>query len=179
MKTRTKSLVESMLRSRRRFPMSIDRWDPFREAISLRDAMNSLLQDSYVRPGGVPAQGGVSALALDVGETENEFVIKAALPGVKPEDVQITVHGDTLTIRGESKMEEEKKNEHWHLRERRHGVFQRSLSLSAPVDSDKAKAEFEHGVLTLTLPKSEAAKPRQIKVGNSTQGQVAQDKVKK
>jgi HSP20 family protein len=156
--------------------MSIDRWDPFREAISLRDAMNSLLQDSFVRPGGVPAQSGVSALALDVGETENEFVIKAALPGVKPEDVQITVHGDTLNIRGESKIEEEKKNEHWHLRERRHGVFQRSLSLSAPVDSDKARAEFEHGVLTLTLPKSEAAKPRQIKVGNSTQGSVAQQK---
>jgi len=81
--------------------MSIDRWDPFREAISLRDAMNSLLQDSFVRPGGVPAQNSVSALPLDVGETENDFVIKAALPGVKPEDVQVTVHGDTLTIRGE------------------------------------------------------------------------------
>jgi HSP20 family protein len=159
--------------------MSIYRWDPFREAISLRDAMNSLFQDSFVRPGGAPAQNGVSALALDVGETENDFVIKAALPGVKPEDVQVTVHGDTLTIRGESKVEEEKKGEHWHFRERRHGDFQRSLSLSAPVDSDKAQAEFEHGVLTLTLPKSEAAKPRQIKVGSATHGQVAQEKVKK
>lgn len=159
--------------------MSIDRWDPFREAISLRDAMNSLFQDSFVRPGGVPAQNGVSALALDVGETENDFVVKAALPGVKPDDVQITVHGDTLTIRGESKVEEEKKGEHWHFRERRQGVFQRSLTLSAPVDSDKAQAEFEHGVLTLTLPKSESAKPRQIKVGSATPGQVAQEKVKK
>jgi HSP20 family protein len=159
--------------------MSIERWDPFHEAISLRDAMNSLFQDSFVRPGVVPAQHGLSALPLDVGETENDFVIKAALPGVKPEDVQITVHGDTLTIRGESKVEEEKKGEHWHLRERRSGVFQRSLSLSTPVDSDKAQAEFENGVLTLTLPKSEAAKPRQIKVGCAAQGQVAQDKVKK
>ena len=105
--------------------MSIERWDPFREAISLRDAMNSLFQDSYVRPGGVPAQNGVSALALDVGETENEFVIKAALPGVKPDEVQITVHGETVSIRGESKAEEETKDEHWHFRERRHGVFQR------------------------------------------------------
>jgi len=159
--------------------MSIERWDPFHEAISLRDAMNLLFQDSFVRPGGVPAQSGLAALPLDVSETENEFVVKASMSGIKPDDVQITVHGDTLTIRGESKVEEEKKGEHWHIRERRFGVFQRSLSLSAPVDSDKAQAEFEHGVLTLTLPKSEAAKPRQIKVGGATQGEVAQEKVKK
>ena len=150
--------------------MSIERWDSFREAISLRDAMNSLLQDSFVRPGGMPVQHGLSALPLDVCETENEFVIKAPLPGVRPDDVQITVHGDTLTIRGESKVEEEKKGEHWHLRERRSGVFQRSLSLSAPVDSDKARADFEHGVLMLRLPKSESAKPRQIKVGGADPG---------
>jgi len=159
--------------------MAIERWDPFREVISLREAMNSLLQESFVRPGGILAQEGLSALPLDVSETENEFVVKASLPGIKPDDVQITVHGDTLTIRGESKVEEEKKGEHWHIRERRSGVFQRSLSLSAPVDSDKAQAEFEHGVLTLTLPKSEAAKPRQIKVSGATQGQVAEEKVKK
>jgi len=159
--------------------MAIDLWDPFREAVSLREAMNSLLQDSFVRPGGVPAQSGLTALPLDVSETENEFVVKASLPGIKPDDVHITVHGDTLTIRGESKVEEEKKGEHWHLRERRSGVFQRSLSLSAPVDSDKAQAEFEHGVLTLTLPKAESAKPRQIKVGGAAQGQVGQEKVKK
>jgi HSP20 family protein len=159
--------------------MAIERWDAFREAVSLRDAMNSLLQDSFVRPGGMPAQSGLSALPLDVCETENEFVIKAALPGVKPDDVQITIHGDTLTIRGESKAEEEKKGEHWHLRERRFGVFQRSLSLSAPVNSDKAQADFEHGVLTLTLPKSESAKPRQIKVKDASQGQVAHEKGQK
>jgi len=159
--------------------MAIDLWDPFREAVSLREAMNSLLQDSFVRPGGVPAQSGLTALPLDVSETENEFVVKASLPGIKPDDVHITVHGDTLTIRGESKVEEEKKGEHWHIRERRSGVFQRSLSLSAPVDSDKAQADFEHGVLTLTLPKSESAKPRQIKVGVAAQGQAAQQKGQK
>jgi len=124
------------------------------------------------------ALGGLTDFPLDVSETENEFVVKASLPGIKPDDVQITVHGDTLTIRGESKVEEEEKGVHWHTRERRSGVFQWSLSLSAPVDSDKAQAAFEHGVLTITLPKSEAAKPRQIKIG-AAQGQVAQDKVKK
>jgi HSP20 family protein len=79
-----------------------------------------------------------------------------------------------LTIRAESKAEEEKKGEHWHLRERRYGTFQRSVSLATPVDSDKAQASFEHGILTLTLPKSEQAKPRQIRVNGASQGQQGQ-----
>ena len=145
--------------------MAIERWDPFREAVSLGDAMNALFRESFIRPSSLPAQSGAGLLPLDVSESENEFVVKASLPGVKPEDVQITVHGDTLTIQGESRGEEEKKGERWHLRERRLGQFQRSLSLATPVDSDKAQATFEHGVLTLTLPKSEQARPRQIRIG--------------
>jgi HSP20 family protein len=147
--------------------MALDRWDPFREAVSLRDAMNALVQDSFVRPSGQLAQGGVVALPLDVSENENEFVVKASLPGVKPEDVQITVHGETLTIQGRSQSEEEKKDERWHVRERRAGSFQRSITLPVAVDSDKAQATFDHAVLTLTLPKSEQAKPRQIKIGGA------------
>jgi HSP20 family protein len=147
--------------------MAIERWDPFREMISLRDAMNSLFQESFVRPGGALAASGATALPLDVSETENEFVIKASLPGVKPEDVHITVHGDTLSIRGESKAEDEKKGQNWLVRERRLGAFQRSVALHAPVNSDKAHAQYDHGVLTLTLPKAEEAKPRQIKIGGS------------
>jgi HSP20 family protein len=144
--------------------MSIERWEPFREMVSLRDAMNSLLQESFVRPGTASGAGGLATLPLDVRETETEFVVKGSLPGIKPEDVQITVHGDTVTIRGETKAEEEKKGQTWHLRERRHGTFQRSVSLATPIDSDKAHAKFEHGVLTLTVPKSEKARPKQIKV---------------
>lgn len=155
--------------------MAIERWDPLREAVSLREAMNSLLQESFVRPGGMASQASYAALPLDIRETENDFVVTASLPGVKPEDVEITVQGDTLTVRGESRAEEDKKGEHWHLRERRFGTFQRSVSLATPVDSEKAQASFEHGVLTLTLPKSDAAKPRQIKIGGSTQGRVGQD----
>lgn len=154
--------------------MAIERWDPIRETISLRDAMNSLLQESFVRPGGM-GQVSQATLPLDVTETENEFVVKASLPGVKPEDVQITVHGDTLTIRGESKAEEEKEGEHWHLRERRFGSFQRSVTLATPVDSDKTEARYEHGVLTLTLPKAEGAKPRQIKINVPSQARIGRD----
>jgi len=146
--------------------MAIERWDPFREMVSLRDAMNTLLQESFVRPGGAGSPGGAVSLPLDVSETENEFVIHASLPGIKPDDIQITIHGDTLTIRGESKAEEEKKGQTWHLRERRTGSFTRSVSLGIPIDADRAQTKFDHGVLTLTLPKAEAAKPKQIRIGD-------------
>jgi HSP20 family protein len=141
--------------------MNLERWDPFRDVVSLRDAMNSLLQESFVRPNGGP---GTLALPLDVVESEQDFVVKASLPGVKPDDVQISIHGDMLTIRGETKAEQEKKGDTWHVRERRHGSFQRSVGLSAPVNTEKAVAKFDNGVLTLTLPKSEEAKPKQIRI---------------
>jgi HSP20 family protein len=146
--------------------MATERWDPFRDMISLRDAMNTLLQESFVRPGA--GATGVGTLPLDVSENENEFVIRASLPGVKPEDVQVTVHGDVLMIRAEAKAEEEKAGDTWHLRERRFGTVQRSVALSAPVDSDRADARFEHGVLTLALPKAEQARPKQIRIGGGT-----------
>ena len=146
--------------------MTIERWEPFREMISLREAMNSLLAESFVRPGGAPAHEplGAAPLPLDVSETESDFVIKASLPGIKPEDVKITIHGETLTIRGESRMEEEQKGTHWHLRERRVSSLARSLSLRAPINADAAIAHFDHGVLTLTLPKTAEAKPKVISV---------------
>jgi HSP20 family protein len=159
--------------------MAIQRWDPFTEMISLRDAMDSLLQESFIRPGNALADGGRAAgFPLDVRETADEFVVTASLPGIRPEDVQITAHGDTLTISGETKAEQEKKGEHWHLRERRFGSFRRSLTLSTPIDADKAQSRFEHGVLTLTLPKSEQAKPKQIKVGNGSSKALAGEKSK-
>jgi len=138
--------------------------------VSLRDAMNSLLQDSFVRPISMLAEG-TAMLPLDISENENEFIVKASLPGVRPEDVQITAHGDTLTIRGEIKEEQEKKDEHYHLRERRFGQFQRTVSLSTPISAEKAQANFENGVLTLVLPKAEEAKPNQIKIDGKTEAQ--------
>lgn len=144
--------------------MAIQHWEPLREMVSLRDAMNSLLQESFVHPVGLMGNGA-ALLPLDIAETEDEFIVKASLPGVRPEDVHITAHGDTLTIRGEMKAEEEKKGEHYHLRELRQGHFQRTVTLSTPISADKAQAQFENGVLTLKLPKAEEAKPKEIKIG--------------
>ena len=146
--------------------MAFELWDPLREAVSLRDAVNTLLQESFVRPGTSQSSSASITLPLDVSENENDFVVKASLPGVKPESVQITIQGDALSIRAETQTNAEQKGERWHLRERRFGVFQRSLSLGTPVDSEKASADFEHGVLTLTLPKAESSKPRQIRIGS-------------
>jgi HSP20 family protein len=147
--------------------MTIERWNPFREMVSLQDAVHSLLQESLVQPKGARSEGGAAAftLPLDVTEAENDFVVMASLPGIKPEDVQTTVLGDTLTIRGESKTDAEQNGHNWLVRERLFGSFQRSVNLGTPINADKATAQFEHGVLTLTLPKSEQARPKQIKLG--------------
>jgi HSP20 family protein len=147
--------------------MTIERWDTSRDMVSLRDAVNFLFQESYVQPtSGARSERGAAtvALPLDVTEGENDFVVTASLPGINPEDVQTTVLGDTVMIKAESKTNAEKKGENWLMRERRTGSFQRSVSLGTPINSDKASAKFEHGVLTLTLPKSEQARPKQIKL---------------
>jgi HSP20 family protein len=146
--------------------MTIERWNPFSEMVSLRDAVNSLLQESVVPPSGARSERGVTTftLPLDITEAENDFVVTASMPGMKPEDVQTTVLGDTFTIRGESKVDEERKGQNWLVRERRAGSFQRSVNLGTPINADKASAQFENGVLTLTLPKSEQARPKQINI---------------
>lgn len=143
------------------------RRDPFREMMSLRDAMDRLFEESFVRPlGGWPLLGGESqALALDMYETDEDLVVEASLPGFNPDEVDISVVGNTLTVKGEHVEEAEKEEKgKYHFRERRYGAFQRSVSLPVEVNSDKADASFENGVLKLTLPKVEEAKPKRIQV---------------
>jgi len=156
--------------------MSMERWEPLRDMMSLRDAMERLIQESFLRPAGsiLPAMRG--AMPLDVVERGDAFEIRASLPGIKPEDVQITVQGDVLTIRGATTSEQERKDdrdddENWILRERRSGSFYRSLTLPAPLDADRATARFEQGVLVLEIPKAETAKARQIPVSGAQKGQ--------
>jgi HSP20 family protein len=144
---------------------SLMRWDPFRDTLSLRNAMDRLFEDSFVTPNfGWIAPTSAAGMALDVYETKDQVVIKAALPGVKPEETEVTITGDTLTIRGESKEEKEVKEENYIRKERHFGSFARSVTLPAGLEADKAEATFENGVLTLKIPKSEQVKPKSIKV---------------
>jgi len=141
------------------------RWEPFRDLISLREAMDRLFEESFVRPGGARLMPvGMETLTVDVYETDDAVVVQSAVPGVEPEDLDISITSDTLTIKGETKAEEEVKEENYIRRERRYGSFCRSLTIPLPVVADKAEAEFENGVLTLTLPKAEEVKPKAIKV---------------
>ena len=144
--------------------MSIIRWDPFRDVVSLRDAMNRLFEESFIRPAGWPATDG-GYVAVDVMETKDDVIVKASVPGIKPEDIDISVTGDLLTIKGEFKAEQQKGDGANIIRqELRHGSFERTMTLPTQVVADKAKADFEHGMLTLTLPKAEDVKPKTIKV---------------
>lgn len=151
--------------------MSLSRWDPFREMLSLREAMNQLLESSFVRPGGgAQGAGQAQGLPLDVHEQGDNYVVTAALPGVKPEDIHIDVLGDTLTIRAETSQENERNQGGYLLRERRRGAIQRAITLPTALDADNVNADYEHGILTITLPKSPASTPRRIAV-RSGQGQ--------
>jgi len=145
--------------------MAMLRWEPFREMVSLRDAIDRLFEDSFVRPWRFwPDHLGRGEFPIDMYQTANEVVVKAALPGVKPEEVDISITGDTLTIRGERKEEQEARQEDYFYKECHYGSFSRSITIPVQVRSDKAEAVFENGILTLTLPKAEEVKPKQIKV---------------
>jgi HSP20 family protein len=144
---------------------SLIRWDPFREAMSLRNAIDRLFEESFVSPRfGWWAPLGAADLAIDMYETKDEVVVKAAMPGIKPEQTEVTITGNTLTIRGEAKEEKEVKEENYICRERRMGTFSRSIALPDGLKADKAEATFENGVLTLKIPKAEEAKPKTIKI---------------
>jgi len=141
---------------------SIVRWDPFREMMSLRNVMDRLVDDAFVRP--TSGLGMLHSPAVDMLENEDEVVVKASLPGVRSDDINISVTGDALTIRGEMKSEREEEKDNYIFRERRSGSFSRSLALPTSVIAEKAKAEFENGILTLSLPKAEEVKPKTITV---------------
>jgi HSP20 family protein len=141
------------------------RWEPAREMMTLRDAMDRLFDDAFTRPLRLN-DGNWSMPAVDMYQTDNEVVVKAAIPGVKTDDVQINVTGEVLTIKGETKdkEKEEVKEKAYHLREQRWGMFERTIVLPTDVTADKAKAEFENGILTITLPKAEEVRPKTISI---------------
>lgn len=147
--------------------MTLQRWEPFSELRRMEEAMDRIW-GSFFRPSRVLRQWDEEwALPLDIYQTDDSIKVKASVPGVKPEDMEITIEGNTLTLKGESKSEEQFKDENVILQERRYGRFYRSVVLPTGLDTDKAVANYENGVLTLSIPKREEAKPKSIKVSVS------------
>lgn len=153
--------------------MSLIRWNPVHELdrwpsdfVGIQRDINRLF-DNFFRTG-LPVEETMAtsyfAPAVDIAEQENEYVVKVELPGVAKEDVKISVESNTLTIKGEKKQEKEEKNKNFHRVERSYGSFQRSFTLPSTVKNDKIDALFNNGILTITMPKSEEAKPKQIEV---------------
>jgi len=131
----------------------------------MRQMLDRFFDDDFARfPALWERQPGAMSLALDVVEQEEAFIVKASIPGVPADDVEITLTDNVLTIKGEMKGDKEVKEANYHLRERRFGSFLRSVTLPTAVDADKIEAINENGVLTLTLPKAEAVKPKKIEV---------------
>lgn len=146
--------------------MALVRWtDPFREFSQLQDRLNRALADTYGRSDEGLLSSGSWLPPVDIYQTgEHQLVIKAELPDLTREDIDVTVDKGTLTIKGEKKVAADVKEEQFHRVERRYGTFSRSFSLPSTVDATRVSADYRHGVLTITLPMREESKPRQIKV---------------
>ncbi len=139
-------------------------YDPWTGMLSLREAMNRLLEESVVTTPAARGSLGGMQMPLDLYETPDALVARTSMPGVRPDDIDITVTGDQLTIRGELAEQAPGDEARYHQREHRYGSFARSLTLPVEVQPDKVEATFEHGVLTLTMPKAERMRPKQIKI---------------
>lgn len=142
------------------------RWDPFLDNFSLRKEIDRLFEDN-LGPITAPFSDRVAVdwvPAVDIAETEDALHVKAELPGLKQEDVDIHVQGDTLTIKGERKYEHEEKKKNYLRKETTYGSFQRAFSLGVPVKTDAVTATYKNGVLEITLPKVEEVKPKQVKI---------------
>lgn len=148
---------------------NIIRTDPFFELTSLRDRMNQLFNQPFDGFERVDFEQPLTSFGflppVDIAEDDHHIALKAEIPGVKVEDVHITLENNVLTIAGERKFKDEETKDDFHRIERRYGKFTRSFTLPAGVDSEKVKATFEDGVLNITLPKREEFKPKQITIG--------------
>jgi len=139
------------------------RWNPVREMMDLRREFDRLFENAL----DMPAFGGDTTswgLALDLIENDDVYVVKASVPGIDPEDLEITMSDNTLSIRGEFKKDEETQQEQYRLRERRYGSFARSVTLPTAVDREAINATYDDGILTLTVPKAEEVKPKRIAI---------------
>jgi HSP20 family protein len=141
---------------------NIVRYDPFREMLSLREATNRLFERSFVFPTWSITNANLAP--MDVVENEQGYQVKVQLPGVKPEDIELTVRQNTLTLKGQHSSTKGEKKENWVVKEIRSGSFGRSVTFDKPIDADKIDTSYENGVLTISVPYSEAGKPKKISV---------------
>jgi HSP20 family protein len=139
-------------------------WRPFRELERMRREMDRIWDSFFERRPARVEEAAEWFPTLDVSETKNDYVVKAELPGIDPKDIDISLTNDLLTIKGEKKQEKEEKEENYHVIERSYGSFTRSVRLPGQVQSDKINASFKNGVLRVTLPKTEEAKKKEIKI---------------
>lgn len=142
----------------------IVRWSPLQEMANMREQMDRLFEDSFSTPRLRWQEPTNWGLALDVSENESAFNVQASLPGVDPNDVDVTLTDNVLTIKGEIKADESIKQDQYHIRERRYGHFERSITLSIPVNADAIEAGYENGILSLSIPKAEEVKPKRIAI---------------
>jgi HSP20 family protein len=152
--------------------MAIVRWEPFRDLVTIQDRMNRIFDDAFRGVGRQGSEedwalGGSWAPPVDIYEHEGNLVLKAELPGIDPKQVDVRVENNVLTLQGERRLESEVKREHYHRVERAYGTFSRSFTLPNVVDTTNIKAEFKDGVLRVTMPKREEAKPKQISIAVS------------
>jgi HSP20 family protein len=144
--------------------MALVPWKPFEDFSTLRREMDRVLERFFGEPSGSERPAGMWAPRTNVTETKDTLTITAELPGLEAKDVDVAISGDMLTIKGEKKQEKEEKDEYHHVVERSYGAFSRMVRLPATVAADKIKASFKNGVLTVSLPKTEEAKPKAISV---------------
>jgi len=145
-------------------PFELTPLRPFRELTTLRDEMDKIWERFFGEMPTVEPFPREWTPFLDVSETKNNIVVKAEAPGIDPKDIDISLTGDVLTIKGEKRQEKEEKDENYHRVERSYGVFARSVRLPLEVQSDKIEASYKNGILKITLPKSEEAKKKEIKI---------------
>jgi HSP20 family protein len=144
--------------------MAMSRWDPFRELSSIQNELNRLFGRTYGVEGGEELRAAAWVPPVDVTETQDRFVITTELPGLRSDDVEISMENSVLRIQGERRFYEQKREDDFHRIERRFGAFARSITLPSTADPDGIQASFEAGVLTIEVPKKEEAKPRKIQV---------------
>ena len=155
---------------------NLTRWDPFGEMESMRTMM-----DRFFNPFQESERTGLLStgwdLALDVAETDDEYLVKASLPGINPEDLNVTFDSNVVTIKGEFRKEEDIDEQRYHLRERRFGTFSRSITMPSSVKADKIEARYDAGILTLHLPKSAETRPKRIRIQSGEPNKMIEGKI--